>query len=51
MHVGLVLEVHGLDGLNHLSRGLRCGGVVEIDKRLAVYFTVENGKFLAEFFN
>ena len=36
MHVGVLLVVGALDGVEHRARLLRRGAVVEIDQRLAV---------------
>ena len=46
--VGLVLIVHIVDGLDHATRGLGCGGIVEVDERTAVDVAAQYGKFFAK---
>ena len=44
MNIGVVRLVVARDCVDHRSRLLRCGGVVEINERLAVNFPLEDWK-------
>ena len=51
MDIGLMLVIHPLDSLDHLTRGLGCRRVVEIDQRFAVDSTGKYRIIAPERFN
>ena len=48
MDIGIVVFVVMAERVNHRARFLRCGGVVEIDQRLAVDFLIEDREVLPQ---
>ena len=51
VHVGIHIEVFLAHGVEHAEWFLRGGGVVEVDKRFAVYLAAEYREVLTDFFN
>ena len=49
--VGMVAGVHLLKCIEHACRGLRGGGIVQVDKRTIVDLAAEYGKLAADIFD
>ena len=46
VHIGLIMVVHLVYGLNYLTRCLGCCGIVKVDEGAALYLTLQDGIIL-----